>query len=261
MTVLTILIAAGALAYLGLIILAIAVGPRLLFPIPAPSYPPSPDFPQIFLPNRTEIRTLYLPVQGADRLILYHHGNGEDLGTLRPRMEAFREHGYAAFSYDYPGYGHSTGRPTESSVLAAAEAAHRHLLDVHGWDPAVVVHYGHSLGGGPAIFMGTRAPACGVVVEGAFTGVSRLITRRRILPWETFNNLGRVRHLQSPLLVLHGTADSTVPWWCGRELLSHAPAGSGHLWIEGAHHADLWETAGERLWEALHDFTSRQKQA
>lgn len=254
LTAFTTILAAVLFAYLGFIVLALMASPRLLFPVPPAGYS-ADDFPALELPSGQQIRISYLPLPSARTLILYHHGNGEDLASLQKRLHGFHEHGYAVFAYDYPGYGHSSGKPSERGVLDAAENVTRHLAEVHGWHPQDVVHYGHSLGGAPAIYMGMVTEARAVVVEGAFTGVTRLITRWRLLPWEPFNNLFRVRKLRVPLLVIHGTEDRTVPWWCGRQLLAQARAQTACLWVEGARHADLWEVAGPRFWKVLADFT------
>lgn len=242
------------LAYLGLLGMALWLAPRLLFPVPEPGYGANDEsYAWLKLDGGNRIACRYFPNPEASRVILYHHGNAEDLAGVEPRLQALQAHGFAVFAYDYPGYGRSSGQPSERAILAAAEAARAQLVGPLGWEPAQVIHFGHSLGGGPAIAMGARHPSGGVVVEATFTGVFRVLTRVRLLPWELFDNLARVRRLQAPLLVLHGRQDSTVPFWHGEALAAAAP-GSRHLWIDDAHHVNLWDVAGERFWKALDDF-------
>jgi fermentation-respiration switch protein FrsA (DUF1100 family) len=257
---LKVLLVAVSFAYLGLALMAVFLTPRMLYPVPPPGYDIGADTPLITMPDGTRIATMYLPAPDATKVVLYHHGNGEDLGSVRERLKGFQARGYAAFGYDYPGYGRSEGQPTEGSLIAAGETALEHLQSIWGWDPENIVHYGHSLGGGPAIALGERYPSAGVIVEGTFTSVFRVMTRVRLLPWDVFNNLGRVTRLQAPLLVVHGTEDATVPFRHGQRLAAAAPDAET-LWVEGAHHVNVWEVAGEAFWDRLAHFTGHPSDA
>ena len=54
--------------------------------------------------------------------VLLSHGNGETLGDIyHSVLKDWQAHGYAIVSYDYPGYGESSGKPSEASVEAAAD--------------------------------------------------------------------------------------------------------------------------------------------
>lgn len=256
LSLLKILSVALLLAYLGLGLMALVLTPRMLYPIPPPGYTSAADAVWLHLPDGTRIATVSYPTPEASCLVLYHHGNAEDLGHLQPRLAALQAHGYAVFAYDYPGYGRSSGKPSERSILAAAEAAYAHVTGTLGWAPEQVIHYGHSLGGGPAFALGERHPSAGIIVEGTFTSVFRVLTKRRLLPWDHFDNLARAPRLQAPLLVLHGRLDRTVPFWHGEALAAAAP-GARHLWVDDAHHVNLWDKADETLWKTFADFTNR----
>ncbi|MFP4281526.1 MAG: alpha/beta hydrolase [Verrucomicrobiota bacterium] len=254
LTLLKILLAAGALGYLGLLLMALLLAPRILFPVPLPGYALEPPFETFTDARGRTLAALYCPLPDARRVVLYHHGNGEDLAFVRARLEAFRARGYAAFAYDYPGYGRSEGRPTEASLIEAGEAAFATLQERHGWAAEHILHYGHSLGGGVALEMGARHPSAGVVVEGTFRSVFRVVTHVSLLPWDLFRNERLVARQQAPLLILHGTEDRTVPFSHGEALLRAAPAGTRHLWVEGAHHVNLWDVADEQWWDTLDAF-------
>ncbi|HRE31693.1 MAG TPA: alpha/beta hydrolase, partial [Candidatus Berkiella sp.] len=79
---------------------------------------------QIPLANQQNFAAIYLPHPGARYTILFSHGNAEDLATLYPFLKLLTEHGYAVFAYDYPGYGQSTGKPSEASTYQAINAAY-----------------------------------------------------------------------------------------------------------------------------------------
>src|SRR5262249_39649819 len=67
----------------------------------------------------------HLPPRGEKQpVVLYFHGNG---GALRNRVDRFRAliaDGNGLVALSYRGYGGSTGRPTETGLIADAEAAY-----------------------------------------------------------------------------------------------------------------------------------------
>ena len=64
--------------------------------------------------------------QGERRpLVIFLHGNGEVIDYLPEQVEGFRELGMGVLLVEYPGYGRSSGNPTESSITRTAVAASR----------------------------------------------------------------------------------------------------------------------------------------
>jgi fermentation-respiration switch protein FrsA (DUF1100 family) len=59
------------------------------------------------------------------------------------------------------------------------------------------------------------------------------------------------------VLVIHGTADEMIPFYHGQQLFAAAAGAKRHLWVEGAGHNDLVETAGESYWQTLRGFLPR----
>lgn len=245
---------AGGLAYLGLIFAALLITPRALYPVPEIGYEMGERHAFIEGSPTGRIATTYLPLQGAKHLILFHHGNGEDLASVQWRLEAFKARGFAVLAYDYPGYGHSEGTPTEENLYHAGEAIWAHATTTLGWQPSQIIHYGYSLGSGVAFELAREKPARAVVIEGAFKSIFRLYTHVRLLPWEPFDNLSKVKDLKAPLLIIHGTEDRTVPFSNGVALAKHGPEGTRFLVAEGAGHTNSWNVLGERFWTELFDF-------
>ncbi|HTU20080.1 MAG TPA: hypothetical protein VMG10_18590 [Gemmataceae bacterium] len=60
----------------------------------------------------------WLPKRGA---ILFSHGNGGNLSRISGRAFRWRQQlGRAVLLYDYPGYGKSSGRPSEAAAMLPA---------------------------------------------------------------------------------------------------------------------------------------------
>ncbi|MFO7091661.1 alpha/beta hydrolase, partial [Arthrospira platensis PCC 7345] len=63
---------------------------RLIFLPRPPSYEKTEDLTFLTTLDGVPIAALYLPNPTAQYTILYSHGNAEDLGDIRPRLESLR---------------------------------------------------------------------------------------------------------------------------------------------------------------------------
>lgn len=228
-----------ALAYIGLLLATPLLVPRLLFPKPPPSYAESAVAHWVEGPEgRIPLR--HLRTTGTARgLVLYHYGNGEDMGLLDHHYQAFLERGFDVCVWDYPGYGHSDGSPSVGGIERAADAVWAYVTGTLGYTPEGIVLYGRSLGGGPATYLASRNPCAGLLLESTFMSVTRVITQVRLLPFEYFDTYARIRAIECPLLIVHGTADLTIPVRHGRALFERAREPKRAQWIEGGAHNDL----------------------
>lgn len=245
-----------AAAWLALAACAWLFADKLIFPAPPVSYADGAGV--LRLPRSdggAPVAAWHLPTPGSARLLLYHHGNGEDLGLIEDTLRAFRARGWSVLAYDYPGYGLSPGPSSEPATFAAAAAAWQYATTTLGYTPGQIVHYGRSLGSGPATWLCQQFPETGgLILDGAFTSTFRVVTRIRLLPWDRFDNLSRLGDLSVPVLVIHGTADDVVPFSHGQKLFRSAPGRRSFLWVDGAGHNDLSGIAGPAYWEAIERF-------
>jgi abhydrolase domain-containing protein 17 len=200
------------------------------------------------------ITGLLLPNPSAAYVLLYSYGNGEELFVMQDFMRDLQHHGWAVMGYDYPGYGTSTGTPTEAGCDAAIDAAYAWLTNEKHISPARIVLYGHSLGSGPSVDLASRQPAGGLILDGAYTSIFRVVTHYRILPWDMFNNLAKISSVHVPLLSLHGTADPVVPFWHGQALYDAYTGPKQHFWVTGGGHGNLPYVAPEAYWGALEQY-------
>lgn len=60
------------------------------------------------------------------------------------------------FSYDYSGYGMSTGKPSEKNLYADVDAAWVALRTKYGISPENVILYGQSIGTVPTVDLASR---------------------------------------------------------------------------------------------------------
>lgn len=200
------------------------------------------------------ISALYLSQPKARFTIWVFHGNAEGLGDSEPLLRELQTKGFNVFAYDYPGFGHSDGRPQEASIYAATRAGLDYLRKNHGTGPETIIAFGRSLGGGPSVELARTEPLAGLILQSAFASAFRVVTHRRILPFDKFDNLAKLGQVRCPILIMHGTRDEVVPFAHALQLHAAAADRSRLLAIDGAGHNNLREWAGPRYWSAIEEF-------
>jgi hypothetical protein len=241
--------------YLALAGFALLFADRLAFPAPPTSYRDGPETIKFTYGEAGEAVTLqYLPQPQSRFLIVYHHGNGEDLGTIQDRLEILYKAGFAVLAWDYPGYGTSDGSASESSVITAAKALLESIPQRYGYSIEQTIQYGRSIGGGPALALASEYPVAGVILEGTFTSIFEVGLPVNILPWDIFNNLQRIPRIQCPVIVLHGTNDETVPFSHGKQLYDAAQNPKFFAWFDGGRHNNLVDDFPQTYSDALNGF-------
>jgi len=211
---------------------------------------------RIALPDGGTIAAVYRPNPKARHTIWFFHGNAEALGDLDPFFDELHARGFAVFAYDYPDYGLSLGKPSEKGINQASTVAAAYLRDTLGVPLESVILCGRSLGGGPAVEVATQEKVAGLVLQSTFMSVFRVVTQRKLLPFDQFENLEKLPRVSCPVLVMHGTADEVIAFAHGKALFTAAKEPKAHLWIEGARHNDFTAIAGERYWRALQEFSA-----
>ncbi len=204
--------------------------------------------------NGMLISGVYLPNEQAKYTILYSHGNAEDLGDIRPALQEIQAMGFAVFSYDYQGYGTSGGQPTVERSYQDIDAAYHYLTQTLGIPPNQIIIYGRSVGGGPSVDLAARQPVAGLILESTFVSAFRALTKVPLYPFDKFENLAKIKQVNCPVLVMHGTEDEVVRFWHGQALFAAAPEPKRSLWVEGAGHNDVMWVAGDRYSAALQEF-------
>ncbi len=217
-------------------------------------------------PSLQRIEMWWLPhADESAPTLLYYHGTFRNLYQNLPKIDALREAGFAILAVEYRGWGLSTAIiPSEQTILQDAALAFEELRRREPRASQRVI-YGHSMGSGVAVDMASRlkAPADygALILESALTSfpdiagevswVGRLLTG---LNSERFASIDKIAKVQAPLLMLHGSADTTVPVTLGQRLFNAANPPKQWLVIEGAKHSDLQEAGAAAYQAALQGF-------
>lgn len=221
----------GVLGYLGL---AFALQRAVLFPRPVPPVP-SPaegrsDVEVAWIGPDRGVEAWYLaPPEAGDvrpvPVLVFTHGNGELIDYWLDEFEPVRSWGLGILLVEFPGYGRSTGSPSEASITRTMADAYDYLVSRPDVDPKRIVAYGRSVGGAAACALARERPVAALILESAFTSVRRMARRHGLfgpLVRDPFDNLAVVGEFDGPVLVVHGRNDQLIPPAHGRALAERA---------------------------------------
>jgi hypothetical protein len=190
--------------------------------------------------------------------VLISHGNGNNLSSMGDCVARWRDRlGRAVLVYDYPGYGKSTGRPSEAGCYAAGEAALAWLIDAQHVSASEIILVGESLGGATAVELSTRHSVRLLVLHSAFTSFPDVAQAR--MPWypsrylvhNQMQNIEKIGRVHCPVLITHGTADWTVPLSHGERLFAAANEPKEFIRMEGGGH---YPPADAAFFDAVRQF-------
>jgi len=197
------------------------------------------------------------------RTILVCHGNGENVSqSSRHNGQGFRNTLKAnVFEFDYRGFGKSQGAPFEEGVLQDAEAALDWVCEKTGTKPAEVIIVGHSIGGGPAVYLASTKGCKVLVLQRTFTSLPDAAQIQ--YPWlpvswvmrNRFPSEERIKSYNGPLFQSHGDADTLIPVELGKRLHEAAPNDNKYfLEVPGMTH---WDPLPSRYWTLLVQFVEQ----
>jgi pimeloyl-ACP methyl ester carboxylesterase len=199
------------------------------------------------LDDGIQISARWFPCADSAKAILYCHPRNGNLSIAlkSDKVEEWqRRANRSVLVFDYPGYGKSTGRPTEAGCYRAAQAAYLWLTVQQGVDSDDLLVVGRSMGTGVAVDLASRNPCEGLVLISPFTtlpdaGQYRCpVLPARWLMRNRFDNLSKIPDCQCPVLIVHGTHDDWVPVEQARRLLAAAHQPKWLSIVEGADHGD-----------------------
>jgi pimeloyl-ACP methyl ester carboxylesterase len=213
----------------------------------------------------TQVALWWLPHRDpAAPTLLYLHGTFRNLYKNLPKIEALREAGFSIVAVDYRGWGDSSRIvPSEATIAADARVAWTVVARLQP-DPGKRVIYGHSLGGAVAVDLASRlhygVDYAALVLESTFTSLPDVAAAAGFwgrlgaaLTTLEFDSRAKIARVDAPLLMMHGTADRTVPVELGRRLRDAAPPGVRWIEVPGGSHSTLHAEAPDLYRRAIPD--------
>ena len=208
----------------------------LVYPIPPVNrgdwHPAGLDFEDVWFTSAdgTKLHGWFVERPQAKRAILYCHGNGENVGMNADVVAQLSDSLDASvFIFDYRGYGHSEGTPTEAGCIADGLAAEQWLAQRIGKQPGEIVVMGRSIGGSIATAIAAEQGAQALVLVNAFSRMTDVAADHypwlpvRLMMKNRYDSVVRIRNYSGPVFQSHGGADWIVPIGFAHELFAAAP--------------------------------------
>jgi uncharacterized protein len=179
----------------------------------------------------------------AAPVLLYLHGARWNVEGSSARIRRMQELGFSVLAIDYRGFGKTSAElPSEDMAYEDARAAWDWMARQYPGRQRFI--FGHSLGGAIAIDLAAQVTdESGTIVEGTFTSIADVFGS---LKWgwlpigglitQPFDAASKVARIGSPLLVVHGSEDSTIKPELGRRLFEVAQHPKAFVMVDGGSH-------------------------
>ena len=200
----------------------------ILFPAPTQSYNLS-DYPEQLIwvpkiPDSVSIPCILLQyLEGSSKLMIYFHGNAEDIGLSFEIIDMLRSVLHIhVLAVEYPGYGVYNGKPSAEGILNDAECVYSFVLSI-GIKPEDILVFGRSIGSGPATFLARNRKICSLLLMSAYTSIKEAAKHfagrlGETLIKERFENAKNMSFITCPTFLVHGIKDNVIPYHHSQKL-------------------------------------------
>ena len=224
---------------------------------------PRPSDHTITTPDGVRLHAWLFAAGDADApLMILFHGNGGNLSHRAGVAEGFARRGLSVLLFDYRGYGKSAGSPSESKLYVDGLAVYDYATQQLNVPADRIALYGESLGGPYAADVAAHRPARCVVIESSFHSAASVANAIYRIPIGIFlgNSLPTARSLERakvPVLVMHGDADTVIPFRCGKQLYDSLDGPKELYVVHGADHNEVPIVEGEKYFARVVTFVRR----
>ncbi len=178
--------------------------------------------------------------------VLFLHGNGGEIASRADRFSAYQAAGFGVMFVSWRGYGGSSGTPSELGLVLDANTAYDWLVS-NGVEPTSIAVVGESLGTGVAVQIAAKRSVGALILGAPYTATSDVAAQR--YPWlpvqllmkDQFRSIEFIDAVTAPTLIIHGTADTVIPFHFGRRLFDAAETAKTFIELEGQGHGLLFQ--------------------
>lgn len=190
---------------------------------------------------------------GEKPLAVLFHGNGETVEVNYLGQKLFAEIGIDTLSFDYRGYGRSSGWPSDKGLKNDVAAVIDHAVQFHRADQRPLLMVGASLGSGLAAYAATLIETDVLILSSAYRSIRKVAEERPVISflsrfvWYDIDTESYLAQLADTCLIMvHAEFDPIIPFAHGEFLYENAihmrarfrsfPSTRGHFGIPTATH-------------------------
>ena len=186
---------------------------------------------------------VFPPTESSKGLILYFHGNADNLQRWGNYAIDFTKLGYTILMVDYRSYGKSTGIPSERDLYLDATTVLEWAQKNISYQK--LIYYGRSLGSAVASQLATRTTPDLLILETPFNELKDVVYQPvkfllSLLPTKySFNNHQYLPKVKCRKIIFHGSDDWVVPLASAEKLKPLLSGNDQFYIITGAGHRNL----------------------
>ena len=195
-------------------------GDSVIFPAPNPSplLLTSKDIHNVQF-EKSLIPILFIPCVNANKVIIYLHGNSEDIGHISEFLthlaQGIKAH---VVAIEYPGYGlYKSKQKSSEKIESDCEELMNYLIANCKVPVERIIIVGRSIGTGPAAILASKYKAMCVILISAYksikeVGMNMVGTIGYFLLKQKWPIISVISKVECPILLIHGKKDILIPY-------------------------------------------------
>ncbi len=199
----------------------------------------------------TDLFAWYTKPKAGKKIIVFMHGNSYNIEKFYIKLIPLQQAGYGTFLPEYRGFGGVAGKIAQKNLTADAIAAIEYLYK-EGYQNEDIIVYGMSLGSHMATnsvyTLGQDNQFAGLILEVPFTSLIDVARSHVSFPLpldyimrDKYDNVSKITHIHTPLLIMGAGRDATVPVNLAKELYARAEQPKKILIYEDGEHSNLYD--------------------
>ncbi|OAF71023.1 hypothetical protein A3Q56_01197 [Intoshia linei] len=198
------------------------------------------------------------PIKHSKHILLLSHGNAMDIGdSILYMVYLCGILKCNIITYDYSGYGISSGKPLECNLYRDIRAVYDSIYKRYGFNQENIILFGISIGSVPTIDLASQENFAGVIIQSGLASGLQIISQnlKQIACFNPFPSIDKIQNIKSPVLIIHGMDDAIININHGRELYQNVQNKVDPLFAIGCGHndVDLNENYFPRLYHFIHN--------
>lgn len=148
------------------------------------------------------------------KTIIYFGGNAEDV--VHMNHEANRYNVGQLIAINYPGYGKSSGKPSQKTLYKSALLIYDQLIETYQLNAEDIIIVGRSLGSSVATYLAAQRPASALIIITPFDSMEQLASRLyrvfpvRYLLKHPFPTIDYIKLIHYPILMVSAQDDEII---------------------------------------------------
>ncbi len=175
-------------------------------------------------------------------IVLYFHGNRENINRYAPFAKNFTRNNYEVWMMDYPGFGKTTGNRNEKSLYEDALTFYKMAINKVAAENIII--YGKSLGTGIAAELASVRDCKRLILETPYYSLDALakhyffIYPVALMIKYSIPTYMYFQYINAPITIFHGTKDGVIPYKQAKRL-AEQKKGVELITIEKGRHNNL----------------------